>query len=162
LRLEKNKPIIGQLALYSVFLLVTKIAFFLVNKSYDKLEETEVTKLTLTTGILLIALGIVGYCGSGAQSMTALIPAGFGIIIGILGILSKKENIHKHMIHGALLIALLGLIGSFSGIFKTFDLLRNIAVERPTAAIAQAIMALICLIYLIAGIQSFIIARRQK
>jgi hypothetical protein len=94
--------------------------------------------------------------------MTALIPAGFGIIIGILGILSKKENIHKHMIHGALLIALLGLIGSFSGIFKTFDLLRNIAVERPTAAIAQAIMALICLIYLIAGIQSFIIARRQK
>ena len=120
------------------------------------------TKLTLTTAILLIALGIVGYCGSGAQSMTALIPSGFGIIIGILGILSKKENIHKHMIHGALFVALLGLIGSFSGILKTIDLLRNITVERPTAAIAQAIMALICLVYLIAGVQSFVSTRRQN
>ena len=66
------------------------------------------------------------------------------------------------MIHGALLVTLLGLIGSFSGILKTYDLLRNITVERPTAAIAQAIMALICLVYLIAGIQSFVSARRQK
>ena len=120
------------------------------------------TKLTIITGILLITLGIVGYCGSGAQSITALIPAGFGIIIGILGILSKKEKIRKHMMHGALLVAMLGLIGSFSGILKTIDLLRNIAVERPTAAIAQAIMALICLVYLIAGIQSFVSARRQS
>ena len=94
--------------------------------------------------------------------MTALIPSGFGIIIGILGILSKKENIRKHMIHGALLVALLGLIGSFSGLLKTFDLLRNITVERPTAAIAQAIMALICLVYLIAGVHSFISVRRKN
>jgi hypothetical protein len=127
---------------------------------FYKLEETKMTKLTLMTGILLITLGIIGYYGSGMQSMTALIPAGFGVIIGILGMLSKKEKIRKHMMHGALLVALLGLIGSFSGIIKTIDLLRNIPVERPTAAIAQAIMAFICLVYLIAGIQSFISARR--
>lgn len=115
--------------------------------------------ITIIIGSLLIILGLTGYFGVGSESITALIPAFFGIVIAALGFLGKKENIRKHVMHAALLMALLGLIGSFTGIPKTITMLDGGDIARPAAALAQAVMALICLVYLILGIQSFIKAR---
>jgi hypothetical protein len=119
-------------------------------------------KISIIIGILLIILGLAGYFGTGGVSVTALIPAFFGIVIAILGFLGKKENIRKHVMHVALLVALLGVIGSFAGIPKTVTLMGGGEIVRPGAAIAQAIMALICIAYLIIGIQSFIKARLER
>jgi len=118
--------------------------------------------ITIITGGLLIILGLGGYFGTGSESITALIPAFFGVVIAALGFLGKKENIRKHVMHVALLIALLGLIGSFTGIPKTITLIGGGEIARPAAAMAQAVMALICLVYLILGIQSFIKARLDQ
>lgn len=120
------------------------------------------SSISIVVGILLIILGIGGYFGTGNVSITALIPAFFGIVILTLGLLAKKEKLRKHVMHVALLIALLGLIGSFSGIPKSISLMAGNEITRPSAAIAQALMAIICLVYLILGIQSFIKARLER
>jgi len=118
--------------------------------------------ITIIAGCLLIILGLAGYFGTGGESITALIPTFFGVVIAALGFLGKKENIHKHVMHVALLIALLGLIGSFAGIPKAVSMLGGEEIARPAAAMAQAVMSLICAVYLIFGIQSFIKTRRDR
>ena len=114
------------------------------------------------SGFFLILLGAAGYVLTGAQSITALIPAFFGILILILAILAKKNSLHRHMMHAVMVIALLGFIGSVSGVIKLLQLLGWQELARPAAAINQPIMSLICLTILIPGIKSFIDARKNK
>ena len=114
------------------------------------------------SGFFLILLGAAGYVLTGAQSITALIPAFFGILILILAILAKKDSLHRHMMHAVMVIALLGFIGSVSGVIKLLQLLGGQELARPAAAISQAIMSLICLTILLPGIKSFIDARKNK
>lgn len=118
-------------------------------------------KTSIIIGILLIILGVGSYLITGGQSVTAFIPAFFGILILLAGLVARNERWRKHAMHAALLIAVLGLIGSFSGIPKTITLISGGDVSRPAAVIAQAVMALICIVYLVLGIKSFIDARRQ-
>lgn len=121
------------------------------------------TKLSITTGIILIALGILSYILTGAASATALIPTFFGIVFAGLGFLgNKSENMKKHAMHAALLLAILGLAGSFGGLTSMMGAIGGEMPERPAAAIGQAIMAVVCIVYLVAGVKSFIDARKNK
>lgn len=111
-------------------------------------------------GLSLILIGIAGYVWGmldGKASITALIPAFFGIVIALLGAFAKSsESARKHLMHAALLVALLGFV------IPTYRLLSNVSAITLTAGVvAQAAMALICLIFLILGIQSFANARRS-
>lgn len=119
-------------------------------------------KLTTNIGLILILLGVVSYFASGAASATALIPAFFGIAFVGLGWLGgKKENMRKHAMHAALLLAILGLGGSFGGLIQVIGQLGGGVLERPAAAYAQAVMALICIFFVVAGVKSFIDARKS-
>jgi len=118
-------------------------------------------RLTLVTGILLILLGIISYFATGQASLTALIPTAFGIVFAILSWLSRKENLRKHIMHAAAALALLGLIGSFGGLISAFTLIFGGQVERPAATVAQAIMALLLIRFLIYAVKSFIDARKS-
>ncbi len=119
----------------------------------------------ITLGVLLILVGAAGYIYSmmsGNASITALIPAFLGIILAALGFAARaKENLRKHLMHAAVAIALLGLLGTMSSFLKIPALLNGTA-ERPAAVIAQLITALICLIFVILGIKSFADARRNR
>jgi hypothetical protein len=120
-------------------------------------------KLSINIGIILIILGMVFYIISGGVSITALIPAFFGVAFGGLGILAKRsESMRKHAMHAALLLAILGLGGSFGGLTAMIGALGGTTPERPQAAISQSIMAVLCIIFLVAGIKSFIDARKMK
>ena len=55
-------------------------------------------KITIIYAIALIILGIGGYVSTGMVHITSLIPTFFGIVVLILGILAKKENIRKHVL----------------------------------------------------------------
>lgn len=121
------------------------------------------SKLSTTIGILLIILGIASYVLTGAASATALIPAFFGVAFVGLGVLgAKKESMRKHAMHAALLLAILGIGGSFGGLISVFSALGGSEIERPAAAIGQAIMAIICIFFVVAGVQSFIAARKEQ
>jgi hypothetical protein len=117
-------------------------------------------KLTFLVGVLLVAVGVVGYLGSGAASVTALIPAFIGIIFVALGLLGRNERLVKHSMHAAMLLALLAIGGTFSGILAALSWIAGTPPERPMAVVAQTVTALACALLLVGGIRSFIAARR--
>ena len=120
------------------------------------------TKLSIYTGLFLILLGIASYILTGAEHFTALIPTFFGIVFVGLGYLGgKSESMRKHSMHAALLLAILGLGGSFGGLMSVFGVLGGGELANPAASYAQAIMALACIFFLVAGVRSFIEARKK-
>ena len=119
-------------------------------------------KFSILLGIILIALGLISYFGISSESITALIPTFLGILILILGYLALNEKYLKHAMHGALVLVILGFGGTVGGLIKFFRMLGGEVFERSSAITVQAIMALLCLIFLVFAIKSFIDARRGK
>ena len=114
----------------------------------------------IALGILLILIGAAGYIYgvmNGNASITALIPAFFGIVLAGLGFAAQaKENLRKHLMHAAVVIALLGFI------LPTGRLVSRLGELTLTmAVISQISMALICLLFVVLALRSFIEARRN-
>ena len=100
---------------------------------------------------------------TGAASITALIPSLFGVVFCALGLLAKKsDSMNKHSMHAALLLAILGLGGSFGGLLNIVWLIGGTQPDRLGASTSQALMALICIFFIIAGINSFRSARKSR
>jgi hypothetical protein len=119
-------------------------------------------KITIGLGLVLIALGLGGYFGAGRASVTALIPAFFGLPLLILGLVALKECRRKVAIHIGVVLGLLGCAGTVSGLLKLPALLNGGQVERPTAVAIQSAMAIVCLVYMLLYVRSFIKARRAN
>lgn len=121
-----------------------------------------IPKLSINIGILLTILGILSYILTDFASITALIPSFFGIVFAGLGFWGKSsESMRKHTMHASLLLALLGLGGSFSGLLALAGAVSGEMPERMPAVVSQSIMAILCIIFLIAGIKSFVNARKS-
>lgn len=119
-------------------------------------------KFSIVFGIILVILGLISYFGISSESVTALIPAFLGLIVLILGFLALNEKYLKHSMHAVAVLMLLGFAGTISGLIKFFRMISGEVFERPSAITVQAIMAVICLIFLIFAIKSFIDARRNR
>jgi uncharacterized membrane protein len=119
-------------------------------------------KVSIAFGIILIILGLVSYFGISSESITALIPAFLGIPVLVLGIIALNEKYLKHSMHAVAVLMLLGFGGTVSGLFKFFRMLGGESFERPSAITVQSIMALLCLVFLVLAVISFIDARRGK
>lgn len=119
--------------------------------------------ITVGFGLILIVLGAGFYVGTGSSSMTALIPSFVGSVFVLLGALGFKEGLRKHVMHAAAALALIGFVGTAAmGFPKLFKHLSGGEVERPAAAIEQSLMSLLCLVFVILCVRSFIAARRAR
>ena len=116
-------------------------------------------RITIAVGVLLIVLGLIGYFGTGMVSWTALIPAFFGLPLVILGVLALQEGLRKHAMHAAVVVGLIGFLG---GAFSFVRPLLSEGEMKPMAATMQALMALICAVFVGLGVKSFINARRAR
>lgn len=117
-------------------------------------------------GVLLIVVGIMGYTSqdpvAGKVSVTALIPAFFGVGIGLCGLLAIwKEGLRKHAMHAAAMLSLLGMIGAPYPIFKRLFKGDPIDASSP-AIISAALTTLICAVFLAMCVRSFGAARRAR
>ena len=63
--------------------------------------------------------------------------------------------------HAAVLVALLGFLGSVRGLLGLGKVFDGTAV-RPAAIVAQTIMALLTLAYIVVAVRSFIQARKAR
>lgn len=119
-------------------------------------------KNTTILGLLLIILGLISYFGSGQSSVTALIPAFFGIVFTILAMVSLAEKIKKHTMHAAVAFAMLGVIGAARGVPGFIDIVTGVGAERPLAIYAQMTMLILCLGYIFLSFRSFREARKNQ
>jgi uncharacterized membrane protein len=121
-------------------------------------------KLTLVLAILLVALGLIGYLGTGSMHPTALIPAWIGLALGIFGFLaiSPNEGRRKLFMHINVTIALLGFLGSAAEAVRGYVHAKSAGVEPDQIALASKItLAGLLLFYIILCVKSFIAARRS-
>ena len=118
--------------------------------------------LTLVFGVAFLLLGVIAYLVTGMQSITALIPAFFGVIFVVLGVIMRDASRAKHAGHAAAAFALLGLLGSARGVPAVITLAQGGEVERPGAAVAQTVMVVLCIAFLVLAIKSFFAARKTR
>ena len=121
-----------------------------------------IQKTTYFYAFALILIGLIGYIITSAQSITALIPAFFGVVVLIFAIWSKNEKrkpLAMHIVSG---LALVGFLATVSGIVKVVSMLGGEEIARPAASISQAVMALVSAGYLSVSITSFVSARKKR
>ena len=117
--------------------------------------------ISIAFGTILIIIGIVGYAFgvmSEKASFTALIPAAFGTVLAVLGVISNKsEGLRKHLMHAAVVIALLGFIMTSGRLVMKFSEL-----SMSPAVISQLAMAIVCLAFVVLAVRSFAAARSRS
>ncbi|HLW67952.1 MAG TPA: hypothetical protein VKS79_21725 [Gemmataceae bacterium] len=120
-------------------------------------------RITILFGVLLIVYGIFTFVESVSKSPTAAMPAYFGVVLLILGVLALKSNLRKHAMHAAAAVGLIGVVG---GLVMGASKLPALLTGSPALdevhrhkAIAQNMLALICAIYVALCVNSFIQAR---
>lgn len=116
---------------------------------------------SITIGTLLVLIGLIGYgygLMSGHASPTALIPAAFGIVLIVFGSISRtKENLRKQLMHAAVLVALLGFVMTAGRLLMKIGEL-----TLGAAVVSQLSTAIVCLLFVILAVRSFIAARRSN
>jgi uncharacterized membrane protein len=111
-------------------------------------------KVTQLVGAILVAVGVVAYVATGFASLTALLPSLLGLVIGVLGIVAARIDAGQHAIHAALVVALLGLLGSLRPLGGLAD--------GEAAAVTSLVTVLVLAVYLALGVRSFVGARRAR
>lgn len=115
--------------------------------------------LGIVLGLALIILGVGAYVLSDFASITALIPAIFGVLIGLLGVVGRQTDRDRLAIYGIGVLAVLGVLGSIRGIPDVIALLAGESVESVIAAVAQGAMIVICLV-LLAAVGKYVVDAR--
>ena len=116
----------------------------------------------IITGSLLTLLGVAGYVigmMDGKASWTAFIPAFAGVPILFCGIMAQKPECRMHAMHGAALFALLGFLAPLGRLIPTA--VRN-GVTFNAATLSMVAMAVICGVFLVLCVRSFIQARQAR
>ncbi len=112
--------------------------------------------VTLITGAILIVFGLLpGFLSAERVHFTAYLPAVFGAILVVLGVLAAKESLRKHVMHAAAVVALI----------LTASLVRPLVVILRTvdqAVAMQLLTGLMGLVYLILCVRSFVSVRLAR
>jgi hypothetical protein len=113
---------------------------------------------TRLVGIILMVIGIGSYWLTGRTSITALIPAFFGVVFVGLAYAARNEAMRKHVMHVAVALGLLGALGTLG---RAVPAILAGDATRP-AVIAQVVTGLVLAYYVFLGVQSFRAARRAR
>jgi hypothetical protein len=111
--------------------------------------------LLILLGLLFLYLTHVGH---------ALIPAVFGVILLVLGLLARGDDAKRRMLvmHIAVTIALVGFIVPAATAIKLWWTAHNGGNLRVMAFREQVLMAVICGVYVLLCVRSFIAARKAR
>jgi 4-amino-4-deoxy-L-arabinose transferase-like glycosyltransferase len=106
-------------------------------------------------GVLLIALGFGDYYGASEPSWTVVIPAVLGLTILCLGVAALlKRSWRRSAMHAAVIVGLVGFVATMHALY---DLGKVILQDPPL--LAKSTMALLCGVFVILSVKSFLTAR---
>lgn len=127
--------------------------------------RTTAAKNTILLGILLTILGAGTFAliRVSPARWAALLPALFGILFLLLGVLAqKKKNRYRIIMYSACGLAFAAIISAAGGLMDTAALIAGQDIERPAAAVEEAISAVLCAGFLLITIKAFIAEKRVK
>ena len=121
--------------------------------------------VTLRIAVILIFLGVIFFVITGAHVFPPLIPAVFGVVLLLLGLLARSDDAKRRMIimHIAVTVGLIGFLvpairgGGFLIAWYGHGIpfiMREVQ--------EQLLMAFICLVYVVLCVRSFIAVRRDR
>jgi hypothetical protein len=119
-------------------------------------------KPTMIFGVLLILLSGGGELYTHTGSMTVWIPAIFGVLLVLCGWQSLDDAKRKLFMHIA---ATVGLVGAFGGLGMGLSKLSSVlngTSTRPVAVYMQLAMGVLCLVFVVLCVRSFIAARKAR
>jgi len=122
-------------------------------------------KITIIFGVILVALGIVGFTETGSAHYTALIPCWIGLLLVALGFAANTSNAKRRgvFMHVAVTLGLLSVLATFKGgIIDYILMMRGRAFPYPAAVESKAVMCVLMLIFFGLCVRSFIGARRAR
>jgi len=122
-------------------------------------------KVTLFFAGLLIALGLVGFVGTGSVHYTALIPTWIGLVLGIFGALALSPDPKRRMLfmHINVTVALLGFLGTVGELIRGTLKAHSTGIAPAAAAIeSKYALAILLLVFVLLCVRSFIAARRAR
>ncbi len=121
-------------------------------------------RVTRITGVVLIVLGAVYFFVTGAAHPTALIPAFFGVVLFLCGLLAKTPDTKRVMLwmHIAVTIGLIGFLFPGFRALKAFLGTAALTPVKQTAATESLIMAVICGVFTALCVRNFIANRRAR
>jgi hypothetical protein len=112
-------------------------------------------------GVLLVLLGVLGYSATQGVSVTALIPAVFGLVLWGLAVVARKERWRPHAMHAAVVVGLVGFLATVRALMSLPAALQG-EVARPAAVISQSVMAVLTGVFVALSVKSFVDARRRR
>ena len=117
--------------------------------------------VAVIVGLLLLAVGVGGFAAAGfaSKALTALIPAGFGLLIALCGILASRKRLRKPALHTAAGLALIGFLlpaGRLAMVISRGDFTWKLA------TVMLGVAAVICLGFLGLSLKSCVETRREK
>lgn len=115
--------------------------------------------LGIITGSLLILLGVIGYFAGGRASVTALIPAFFGLPLLLVCALGLKASLQKHAMHVA---SIFGLLGFLAPLGRIIPAATKGEFEFNLAGISMIVMSLLSGIFFILCFKFFLDARKAR
>jgi hypothetical protein len=116
--------------------------------------------VSILFGVLLTALGAWGFLATGRTHYTALIPVVPGVLLLGLGLLGLVERFLKHAMHAAAVVGLLGCVLA-AGRFVP-SALQGLDLSAKPAQVATGGMTLLCGLFVVFCVNSFIQARRRR
>ncbi len=121
-------------------------------------------RLTTFFGSLLVILGLAGFLLTGHTHPTALIPAAFGLILIVCGMAAQTADQRRRMLfmHVAVTVSLLGFVFTAFSLWQLIQLWQGVAFPFPAAVEEKAAMSILCLIFTLLCVRSFIAARRER
>jgi L-asparagine transporter-like permease len=121
-------------------------------------------------GVLIALVGVAGYIAT--QFWHALIPVVLGVLLILLGFIANTDDVKRRMLamHIAVTVGLLGFLGTIPGLIALGGYLAGhrpaavggIEIGHKLAAEVQSATSILCLIFVLLCVRSFIAARRAR
>lgn len=122
-------------------------------------------KVTIIFGVLLIALGVIGFVGTGSAHYTALIPCWIGLLLVALSFAAHTPDPKRRgvFMHVAVTLGLLSVLATFKGgIVDSILMMRGRTFPYPAAVESKAAMCVLMIIFVGLCVRSFISARKAR